>query len=111
MLIQSSFLRVYASYNANYAKALLTLKQCKTNKRFAEFLEVRFVLRNSQVKYNDLIYAYQSVAKNNEKKKQFVGSDLQSFLITPVQRIPRYIILLKVRDVCYYLAISCISSF
>jgi len=71
----SSFLRVYASYNANYAKALLTIKQCKQQKKFNEFLE--------------------SVGKGNEKRKQFVGFDLQSFLITPVQRIPRYIILLK----------------
>lgn len=71
----SSFLRVYASYNANYAKALLTIKQCKQQKKFNEFLE--------------------AVGKGNEKRKQFVGSDLQSFLITPVQRIPRYIILLK----------------
>jgi hypothetical protein len=38
---QSSFLRVYASYNANYAKALLTIKQCKQQKKFNEFLEVR----------------------------------------------------------------------
>lgn len=39
---QSSFLRVYASYNANYAKALLTIKQCKQQKKFNEFLEVRW---------------------------------------------------------------------
>jgi hypothetical protein len=52
------------------------------------------VLRRADTDRDDVL---QAVGKGNEKRKQFVGSDLQSFLITPVQRIPRYIILLKVR--------------
>jgi len=104
-ITQSSFLRVYASYNANYAKALLTIKQCKQQKKFNEFLEVRCyilpLLSSSFLSLPQKINAHvcdceQSVGKGNEKRKQFVGFDLQSFLITPVQRIPRYIILLKV---------------
>jgi hypothetical protein len=69
------FLRVYASYISNYSKASQTLKECKQNKKFVEFL--------------------QAVSKNNEKKSQSVGFELNNLLITPVQRIPRYIMLLK----------------
>ncbi|KAL6077678.1 SH2 domain-containing protein [Balamuthia mandrillaris] len=74
-LYMGDYLRVYANYVANYSNAQRTLKECKNNKRFQQFL--------------------QNVYKTNLEKKQFPGYEIESFLITPVQRIPRYISLLQ----------------
>jgi hypothetical protein len=70
------YLKVYRSYINNYATANEIYRNLiKQDKKFTEFLA--------------------GVSQKLAEKKQFFGYDLDSFLITPVQRIPRYIILLK----------------
>ncbi|KAL6055597.1 FYVE-type domain-containing protein [Balamuthia mandrillaris] len=69
------FFKVYGSYINNYNKALETFKQCKQNKKFNDCME--------------------ELRANGVRNQQFKGYTLETFLITPVQRIPRYINLLK----------------
>ncbi|KAL6052170.1 Protein T2 [Balamuthia mandrillaris] len=72
----SAFLKVYGAYVANYESAMQTLSSLKQkSKKFREFLEAE--------------------NQKNNKCKQYLGWEIESFLITPVQRIPRYITLLK----------------
>jgi hypothetical protein len=59
------FLKVYTGYVNNYDQALATLEQCKKNPQFEEFL-------------------------NHTKNLPNVDHDLPSYLIMPIQRIPRY---------------------
>lgn len=67
---QTSFIKLYKHYVNNYDKSYMTYKRCKENKKeFKEFLE----------KY----------------EPQLGSLGLQAFLILPVQRIPRYVLLLK----------------
>jgi len=70
-LFMGEFLKAYSDYISNYENAQSTLIICSENKSFAKFLE-----RVSQ----DPICG---------------GESLMSYLIMPVQRIPRYEILLK----------------
>eukprot|EP00824_Muranothrix_gubernata_P014919 TRINITY_DN3091_c0_g1_i3.p1 TRINITY_DN3091_c0_g1~~TRINITY_DN3091_c0_g1_i3.p1 ORF type:complete len:300 (-),score=58.80 TRINITY_DN3091_c0_g1_i3:10-909(-) len=64
------FLRLYTEYINNYNTGLAVLTQCRKRKEFAAFLK----LRERTVVMNNL--------------------DLTSFLIKPVQRLPRYVLLL-----------------
>ncbi|KAL6042127.1 epithelial cell transforming sequence 2 oncoprotein-like [Balamuthia mandrillaris] len=74
-LEMADYLRLYKNYLNNYPKALAMIKTLKENKKFVEFLE--------------------TVRANRKQGSLFSNYELNSFLITPVQRIPRYIILLK----------------
>ncbi|KAL6051464.1 DH domain-containing protein (Fragment), variant 2 [Balamuthia mandrillaris] len=67
--------RVYAGYINNYSQAINTLVAVKKNRKFQEFLE--------------------NVEATHTKQGLFAGHNLEMFLITPIQRIPRYVILLK----------------
>lgn len=62
------FLKMYTQYLNDYARALATIDACRTNKRFQAFLQA---------------------------KREVMGTDLMSLLILPVQRIPRYEMLLR----------------
>jgi len=72
----SAFMKVYRTYIMSYQSAHNLLKKLsKEDKKFAEFLE------QANLRIN--------------KQKQFFGYDMESLLITPVQRVPRYICLLR----------------
>ncbi|KAF9976419.1 hypothetical protein BGZ73_008621 [Actinomortierella ambigua] len=66
------FLKMYSSYVRTYASALTHINDCmKTNDRFAEFVKTR------------------------NRRPECKNLDFQSFLMKPVQRIPRYRMLLE----------------
>jgi len=67
----SDFLKVYTQYVNNYNVALVTVNQLKKNEKFAHFLQ------------------------NALKDPRCLGLDLTAFLILPIQRIPRYVLLLE----------------
>lgn len=67
----ASFFKLYTVYCKNYGTALETLQHCKTNPRFAHFLE------------------------ETEKLPDVKKLEITSYLIMPIQRIPRYVLLLK----------------
>lgn len=65
----SSFLRIYKSYVAEYPKMLDAHTKMKKHKKFTEF--------------------------SDEAESKLPHGDLMSYLIQPVQRVPRYVLLLK----------------
>ncbi|ELR23343.1 RhoGEF domain containing protein [Acanthamoeba castellanii str. Neff] len=67
----ASFFKLYTVYCKNYELAVQTMVRCKENPHFAEFLQER------------------------EFTPEAKGLDLGAFLIMPIQRIPRYVLLLK----------------
>lgn len=67
----ASFFKLYTVYCKNYDMAVQTLVRCKENHQFVQFLKER----------------------EFSAEAQFL--DLGAFLIMPVQRIPRYILLLQ----------------
>ena len=64
----ADYLKMYTPYVNNYSEALKALQQLQDNRKFAKLCG---------------------------EKKQSMGMDLMSYLIMPVQRIPRYELLLK----------------
>eukprot|EP00824_Muranothrix_gubernata_P019025 TRINITY_DN38545_c0_g1_i1.p1 TRINITY_DN38545_c0_g1~~TRINITY_DN38545_c0_g1_i1.p1 ORF type:complete len:557 (-),score=134.50 TRINITY_DN38545_c0_g1_i1:67-1710(-) len=70
MLNIAPFLKTYTDYVNNYNRALTTLTQAKKRRDFATFLK-------------------------QKEARHCGGLDLVSYLITPVQRIPRYRLLLE----------------
>ncbi|KAJ3361347.1 hypothetical protein GGF32_007393 [Allomyces javanicus] len=72
----SPFLKMYKMYMANYPIALETLTRLRTgpSKQYGDF---------------------QKLLKVAHESPDFKGLDIQSFLILPIQRIPRYILLLE----------------
>jgi len=64
--VKVPFLKVYTGYVNNYNQAMATLEECKKNAQFKEFL-------------------------NTTKNLPGVEHDLPSYLIMPIQRIPRYL--------------------
>ena len=64
----ADYLKMYTPYVNNYSEALKALQQLQDNKKFGKLCG---------------------------EKKQLMGMDLTSYLIMPVQRIPRYELLLK----------------
>eukprot|EP00005_Dracoamoeba_jomungandri_P000908 CAMPEP_0174253766 /NCGR_PEP_ID=MMETSP0439-20130205/3115_1 /TAXON_ID=0 /ORGANISM="Stereomyxa ramosa, Strain Chinc5" /LENGTH=950 /DNA_ID=CAMNT_0015334963 /DNA_START=126 /DNA_END=2978 /DNA_ORIENTATION=- len=74
-LDMGDYMRIYRSYIINYANALSTLQECRKNKKFQDFLD--------------------TVHSRDDSITAFFGHRINSYLITPVQRIPRYINLLK----------------
>eukprot|EP00027_Filamoeba_sp_ATCC50430_P015669 CAMPEP_0168566246 /NCGR_PEP_ID=MMETSP0413-20121227/14312_1 /TAXON_ID=136452 /ORGANISM="Filamoeba nolandi, Strain NC-AS-23-1" /LENGTH=847 /DNA_ID=CAMNT_0008598243 /DNA_START=54 /DNA_END=2597 /DNA_ORIENTATION=- len=71
-LNKTAFIKLYKHYVNNFDKAIMTIKELKEkNKRFKEFLGAL------------------------EFSPRLQGLGLQAFLILPVQRIPRYVLLLQ----------------
>eukprot|EP01098_Paradermamoeba_levis_P003190 TRINITY_DN1484_c0_g9_i1.p1 TRINITY_DN1484_c0_g9~~TRINITY_DN1484_c0_g9_i1.p1 ORF type:complete len:304 (+),score=81.93 TRINITY_DN1484_c0_g9_i1:213-1124(+) len=70
-LNMSKFLKVYTQYVNNYNIALATINECKQNTKFWKFLQ------------------------ECEQNPEIHRTAITSFLIMPVQRIPRYELLLK----------------
>eukprot|EP00727_Mastigamoeba_balamuthi_P012485 m51a1_g786 putative domain containing protein (416) ;mRNA; r:625356-627153 len=70
-LQNSDFMRMYAQYANGYIAAITALDGAKKQAKFAAFLEETY--KNSRLK----------------------GLELGSFLIMPIQRIPRYVMLLQ----------------
>ena len=64
----TQFLRSYTAYYNNYHAALTTLAKCTERPKFKEWLE---------------------------KKEQEAGEGLTSLLIRPIQRVPKYVLLLR----------------
>ncbi|KAL6055009.1 Rho guanine nucleotide exchange factor (GEF) 17 [Balamuthia mandrillaris] len=71
LFLQFDFVFLYSHYVDNYGNALDTLDRCKKNPSFSTFL------------------------KKCEAKPECNYQDLPSFLIMPVQRVPRYEMLLR----------------
>lgn len=67
----AGFLKVYTNYVSNYSHAIQTLGICKKRERVRQFFE------------------------ENEMKERTTIHSFNSILVMPVQRIPRYFILLK----------------
>jgi predicted metallo-beta-lactamase superfamily hydrolase len=63
---------MYTHYVNNYNKALVVYQHCRREPKFREFLD--------------------QIKAKQEKR----SLDLADLLITPVQRVPRYLLLLKV---------------
>jgi len=68
----ASYLKIYSQYVSNYNEAMRILAECKKQSRFKKFLE--------------------DLKKKNSELDQ---CGLENFLIRPVQRIPRYFLLLQ----------------
>ncbi|KYQ90529.1 pleckstrin (PH) domain-containing protein [Tieghemostelium lacteum] len=64
----TAFLKVYTMYVNNYNNSFAAINECKENPKFAELLD---------------------------KNRSSYGLDLSSFLIMPIQRLPRYVLLLQ----------------
>eukprot|EP01104_Vermistella_antarctica_P012146 TRINITY_DN3469_c0_g1_i1.p1 TRINITY_DN3469_c0_g1~~TRINITY_DN3469_c0_g1_i1.p1 ORF type:complete len:726 (-),score=197.77 TRINITY_DN3469_c0_g1_i1:7-2031(-) len=77
-----TFLKVYTDYVANFHHAVDTLHSLKaSNAHFKRFIADTFEHLEMQVSLGHI--------------HSLPGRELDSFLITPVQRIPRYLMLLK----------------
>jgi hypothetical protein len=77
-----SFFKIYSHYCENYAKSIQFIKEkTKENPQFVKFLDT----------------AYSVIEKEgvDESKGGKMDLTLSSFLIMPIQRIPRYILLLQ----------------
>ncbi|EFA83668.1 pleckstrin domain-containing protein [Heterostelium album PN500] len=68
----TSFIKLYKHYVNNYDKSIVSLKQCKE--------------KNSE---------FRNFVKTLDYSEKFSGLNVESFLILPVQRIPRYVLLLQ----------------
>eukprot|EP01119_Soliformovum_irregulare_P021238 TRINITY_DN7030_c0_g1_i1.p1 TRINITY_DN7030_c0_g1~~TRINITY_DN7030_c0_g1_i1.p1 ORF type:complete len:772 (-),score=249.29 TRINITY_DN7030_c0_g1_i1:38-2353(-) len=69
----ADFLKIYSKYISNFNNSLETLEKCKKKPNFEKFLFDVF----------------------NDSKAETNSLDLSSFLIMPIQRVPRYNLLLK----------------
>uniref|UniRef100_A0A6B2L7W0 DH domain-containing protein n=1 Tax=Arcella intermedia TaxID=1963864 RepID=A0A6B2L7W0_9EUKA len=65
------FLKIYSAYVSNYTTALNTLEKCKKDPQFLQMLQ------------------------EAEKDQRLKNMPLSGFLIMPVQRIPRYLMLIR----------------
>ena len=65
----ADFLKMYTHYVAGYEKSIATINSLRGNKAFQRFME--------------------------EKRDQLKGRGIMTYLIMPVQRIPRYVLLLR----------------
>jgi len=70
-LHMADYLRSYTTYVNNYNSAIMTIAKCNSNRKFRDFIEKA----NSD-----------RICRN---------LDLESFLIMPIQRVPRYSLLLR----------------
>ena len=88
----------HAVFSAELAKATTPRDVCLTFNRFVDFLRIYIPYVNG---YSEAMQALQTLQDNKRwlkfaaEKKQAMGLDLMSYLIMPVQRIPRYELLLK----------------
>ena len=64
----ADFLKMYTQYVNGYDNAMATINRLNKKKTFKKFLET---------------------------KQREIGQSLMSYLIMPIQRIPRYVLLLK----------------
>jgi hypothetical protein len=71
----ADYMKIYRSFVNNYAKAHQALKECHRDPTFVEYVK--------------------SVYERNAKLGTFKGYTIDTFLITPVQRVPRYLSLLQ----------------
>lgn len=91
MYKQDSFKFGYVPYILNYADASANLEKIrKRNQKFKDFLQVFFFL------YLFISLFLTSILQNNIEDPRSKGHEISSFLIQPIQRLPRYELLLKV---------------
>jgi len=83
-------LKMYTTYVNNYDTALKTLAYCGNKKPFAKFMKVYI---SPKCKSETMILTNNPL---QEIEKQDIRLDLPAHLIQPVQRIPRYCLLLQV---------------
>lgn len=89
-------MRIYHVYCYNRDKASNLRRQLlRTNPLWQKFVQVRFsvLFHNTLISHSH----YQSC----QSKPECNNLDLAAYLIMPVQRIPRYQLLVKVRSNCY----------
>ncbi|EFA77564.1 pleckstrin domain-containing protein [Heterostelium album PN500] len=67
----TDYLKVYTNYVNNYNASIAAINECKENEKFAKLLE------------------------QNRIAEKCMGLDLSAFLIMPIQRLPRYVLLLQ----------------
>ena len=112
--LQTSFLKVYTSYINNFDNSITTLAKLKqSNANFSAYLSVHtitytnspFPRRRHAPRALDQPHVTDRVGRPipiphsqyAESRKECHGLQINSFLVMPVQRIPRYVLLLKVR--------------
>lgn len=88
LLSISGFVEAYTEYVKDYEAAIAIFQENRTKTKFAQFLWVFF--------YNFSKRNFLNFFLNQDcrQKEEVGGRDLDSFLILPVQRIPRYNLLL-----------------
>jgi hypothetical protein len=77
----SEFFRLYIPYLNGYERSLNTFNELRKHKKFSEWLNV------------DVRQGLQAAVEKNGGHMSAL--DLQSYMIQPVQRVPRYVLLLK----------------
>jgi len=88
------FLRMYTQYVSSYDKCLQCLQRLNDNKKFQAFL-VRLRDFPTRVRSEGTTHCALASQKARQDNPAFGGLGLTSYLIMPVQRVPRYEMLLK----------------
>ena len=77
IFLQYDFKKVYIPYCSNYPKSIEVLRKMRSSPEFSNYLKVYFLF-------------------TKKESPDSMRLDLSDLLIQPIQRIPRYIIMLKV---------------
>jgi len=84
---------VYTQYVSRYNKAMLELTACKkADPQMLDILKVRFLVSPRE---HPSPFSFSSTNQSISAKEAVGGHEINSFLIRPIQRIPRYRLLLN----------------
>lgn len=106
--MQCPIFQQYQMYIRNFSSSLVKIhKICNSSADFFNLLKVN-ILGVSNVDENVEFQLGSTLARKVLEEDQKCNRlDITSFLLTPVQRIPRYVLLLKVSTVFYLVLIKC----
>lgn len=93
------FYKVYTECVNGYSAAMMTLTACESNKKFSHFMEVASPIPSCTCALvTDRNSLLATLVKDCNRAAAEMGGlrSLPSYLIQPVQRLPRYVLLLKV---------------